>query len=129
MLGEMRHELGIAAGVLVQILHTGRAGAVGLRDLGPALLRDLRGGAAGLFLKLLALGGLGALAATRDDKRIGAIRVRETEMQDGNPAHRNADDMRLRKPQPVEHVADIVAGALLRITLPILWYVGGRVTA
>src|ERR1051326_1062795 len=117
MLGELRQEFGVAAWVLVQVLHAGRAGAVGLRDLGHALLRDLRGGAGGLFLKLLALVGLRAIAAPGYDKRIGAIRVRETEMQDGKPAHRNADDMRLRQSQSVEHVADIVAGALLRISL------------
>src|SRR5438874_7670590 len=99
MLGELREEFGVAARVLVQVLHPGRAGTVGLADLGHALLLDLSRGARGLLLELLTLVGLRAIAAAGDDQRAGAIGIGEAEMQDGKPAHRNANDMRLRETQ------------------------------
>src|SRR5205823_13044056 len=107
----------------------GRAGTVGLADLGHALLLDLSRGARGLLLELLTLVGLRAIAAAGDDQRAGAIGIGEAEMQDGKPAHRNANDMRLRETQAVEHVADVVARPLLRIARPILRHIGGRVAA
>src|SRR5439155_14013574 len=89
----------------------------------------LRRGARGLVLELLALVRLGTIAATGDDKRTGAVGISEAEMQDGKPAHRDADDMRFREPQPVEHVTDIVARPFLRIARPVLGHVRGRIAA
>ncbi len=50
-------------------------------------------------------------------------------MQDGKAAHRDADDMRLRDVEPVEHRPDIVARPFLRILPPILGNIGGRIAA
>ena len=50
-------------------------------------------------------------------------------MQDGETAHRDADDMRLVDIKRVEHGADVVAGALLRIARRIFGHVRGRVAA
>src|ERR1051326_1927050 len=95
MLGELAEELGIAARVLVEILHAGRASAVSLADLGHPGALDLCGGPGGLLLELLALVGRGAGTATSDDERGGARRIGEAEMKDGKTAHRDPDDMRL----------------------------------
>ena len=50
-------------------------------------------------------------------------------MQCREPAHRDADDMRLCDAEPVEHVADVVARPLLRVSPPILRHVGRRIAA
>src|SRR5438067_11516041 len=100
MLSELRKEFGVAARILVQILHPGGTGAVRLADLDHPLAFDLRRGAGGLLLELLPLFGLRTIAAPGDDERAGAVRIGKAEMQHGKPAHRNADDMRLREPQP-----------------------------
>ena len=69
MLGELRHELRVAARVLHLVLHASRAGAIGLGDLGHALFGDLRRGARGLVGELLALVGRRAVTAAGDDER------------------------------------------------------------
>ena len=50
-------------------------------------------------------------------------------MERGKAAHRDADDMRLGNAEPVEHGADVVAGAILRIALRVLRHIRGRITA
>src|SRR6516165_9030200 len=50
-------------------------------------------------------------------------------MQCCKTAHRYADDVRLGDRETVEHGADVVAGALLRIAGGIFWYIRGRVAA
>src|SRR5437763_16582483 len=107
MLGQLREELGVAARVLVEVLHAGRAGAVALRDLGHAFGFDLRRRARRLLAELLALVGLGAVAAAGDDKRVCEFRVGKADMQDGKPAHRDADYMRLGAPRSAQYVADV----------------------
>src|SRR5579862_524086 len=129
MLGELGEELGIAARVLVEVLHAGRPGAVGLGDFGHAVALDFRRGAAGFIAELLALVGLRAVAAAGDDQGGGAVGIGETEMQHGKAAHRDADDVRLRNVESVEHGADVVARPLLRILIPVLRHVGGRIAA
>src|SRR4029077_11615981 len=114
MLAQLAEELGIAARVLVQQLDAGRAGAVGLADLSHPAAFDLRCGARNLLGKLLALVGLGAIAAARDDQRGGAVGIVEAEMQDGKAADRDPDHMRLLDLEPVEHRADVVPRPLLR---------------
>ena len=62
-----------------------------------------------------ALVGLRAVAAAGDHQRAGALGIGEAEMQRREAAHRDADDVRLGDLEPVEHVADVVARALLRV--------------
>src|SRR5437588_617983 len=81
--GQRPQELGIAARILVQVLHPGRTGAIGFADLCHAGALDLRRGARGLLLELLALVGLGAIAAAGDDQCAGALGIGEAEMQYG----------------------------------------------
>ncbi len=50
-------------------------------------------------------------------------------MQGGEPAHRDADDMRLVDLERVEHGADVVPGAVLRIARRVFRHVRGRVAA
>ena len=50
-------------------------------------------------------------------------------MQRRKPAHRDADDMRLVDPERVEHGADVVAGAVLRVARRLFGHVRGRVAA
>ena len=50
-------------------------------------------------------------------------------MQRGKAAHRQADEVRGLDRQGVEHGADVVAGAVLRIALHVVGHVGGRIAA
>ncbi len=50
-------------------------------------------------------------------------------MQRGKTANRQADDMRLGDRERIQHGADVVAGAILRIALGILRHIGWRVAA
>ena len=50
-------------------------------------------------------------------------------MQRGEAAHRQADDVRLVDLQRVEHGANIIARAVLRVALDIVGHVRGRIAA
>ena len=69
----------------------------------------------GLGAELLALPALGAVAAAGDAQRQRARGMAEAEMQRGEAAHRQADDVRLVDLQMIEHGRDVVRGAGLRI--------------
>ena len=129
MLGEIGGKFGPAARVLVLELHARRADAIGLRRDLHAGAFDQRRGLRGLVVKLLALAGLGAIAAAGDDQRQGALGIGKAEMQGRKPAHRDADDVRLADRQRVEHGADVVAGAVLRIARGVFGHIGRRVAA
>ncbi len=127
MLGEMGGKLGPAARVLVLELHPARADRVGLRGgLHPGILDQCRG-LGGLVVELLPLARLGAIAASGNDQRQRSVGIGQAKMQRGKTTHREADDMRLGDPECLQHGADIVAGAVLRIALGILRHVGWRV--
>src|SRR5581483_6986675 len=73
--------------------------------------------------------GVGAVATSADNQRARAFWIAHPEVQRRKSAHRDADDMRLVDPEPVEHGADIVAGARLGVLRDVLGNVGGRVAA
>lgn len=78
---------------------------------------------------LVALAGLGAVAAAGDNERQRAFGVGEAEMQSREPAHRNANDMRLHDFEPVEQAANVLARPLLRVSFLTLGNVRRWVTA
>ncbi len=100
-----------------------------LLGLAHPLAFDQRDGLGGLVVELLALAGLGAIAAAGDDQRQRAVGIGKAEMQGRKPAHRDADDMRLVDLERVEHGADVVPGAVLRIARRVLRHVRGRIAA
>src|SRR5438132_11350567 len=127
MLREMCRKLGPATRVLVLELHPARTDRVGLGgNLHPGIL-DQCGGLGGLVVELLALARLSAIAASGDDQRQCPVGIAQAEMQRGKTAHRETDGMRLGDPERVQHGANVVAGAVLRIALGILRNVGWRV--
>src|SRR5262249_6516855 len=67
--------------------------------------------------------------AARDHDRAGAVAVGEAEMQRREAAHREADDMRLVDLERIEHCADVVACALLRIFFLVFWDIWRRIAA
>ena len=90
---------------------------------------EILGGGFRLLGKLAALVGRRAIAAAGHHQRAGALGVGKAEMQRGEAAHRQADDVRLVDLERVEHRADVVACALLRIALAVLGHVGWRIAA
>ena len=125
----MPREFGPATRVLVLKLHPRRAARIGLGGDLHAGVFDQGRRLSRFVVELLALAGLGAIAAAGDDERCRATGVRQAEMQCRETAHRNANDMRLGDREPVEHGADIVAGAVLRIAAGILGHIGGWIAA
>ncbi len=108
-------EFAQAARVLVLELHPGRAVGIGFGGLRHAELLEARRARLGFRGELGPHRGLGAVAASGDDQREGALGIGEAEMQGGEAAHRQADDMGLVDLEGIEHGADVVAGARLRI--------------
>ena len=72
---------------------------------------------------------MGAVAASGDDQRASALGIGEAEMDGGEAAHRQADDVGLVDLERVEHGADVVAGARLRVLRDVVRHVGGRIAA
>ena len=129
MPGEARGEFAPAARILVLQLHPARAeGIAPARGFHP-LAFDQDDGPCRLVAELLALAWLGAIAAAGDDQGQSTVGIGEAEMQRGEPAHRDADDMRLVDRQGIERGANVVPGAGLRISRGIFGYIGGRVAA
>ena len=83
----------------------------------------------GLVLELRATAVFRAVTASGDHQRSRAIAVVQAEVQRREPAHRDADHVRLVDPESVEHGADVVAGARLRIVRDLGGNVGGRIAA
>src|SRR5699024_9401501 len=85
-----------------------------------------------IFRALLELGaGLrsGAIAAAGDHQRARPRRVAQAEVQGGEAAHRQTDDVCLFQLQVIHDGEDVVGRALLGIAGQIVRYVRGRVTA
>src|SRR5512144_63543 len=102
MLAELPGEFLPAAAVLVLQLHARRAEGVLLRRARPVGFEGSGSGLA-LGLELLLLVGLRAVAAAGDDERACALRIRDADVQRGEAAHREADDMRPSELQVVEY--------------------------
>src|ERR1051326_4712453 len=113
MLRELIGEFPPAARILVLVLHPRRAERIALGGLLHAELLDALGGSLGLLGELLARLGRRAVAAAPDHDRARALRIDEAEMQAGESAHRQADDVRPVDFQRIEHGTDVVARALL----------------
>src|SRR5215472_2152164 len=129
MLGEVSGKLGPAARVLVLKLHPCGTLCIGLSGDLHAGVCDQRCRLCRLVVELLAFVGLGAIAASGDDEGRRPVGMGQTEMQRSETPHREADDMRLGDRQSVQHDPNVLAGAFLRITGPILRHVGRRVAA
>src|SRR5579885_1748863 len=129
MLRQLRQELGVPARILVLVLHPRRPGAVGLCHLGHAAGLDLRCRARDLLGELLPLVRLRAIPAAGDHQGAGPLGIGKTKMQHGKPAHRYADNVRLRDVERVQHCPDIVARPLLRVLLPVFWHIRRRIAA
>src|ERR1700722_11619160 len=129
MLRQPLKKLGVAARVLVPVLYTARPSAKSLRDFRHAPVGDLSRGAQRLVRKLLALAGLSAVTAAGDNERQRASGIGESEMQNREAAHRDADNMRLVDFECVEHAANVVARPLLRVALDIRGNIRRRVAA
>ncbi len=127
---ELVGELLPAARVLAVKADAGRVDAVGLGEAGHALRLERGGGRGRVLLEALALGrvGGGAVAAAAQHQRQRAVGIGQAEMQRGVASHGDADDMRLVEAERVEHGADIVARARLRIALQPRRHVRGRVS-
>src|SRR4029450_11341617 len=67
--------------------------------------------------ELLTLIGRGPIAAARHHQRARALRIGEAEMQRREATHGEPDDMRLVELQRVEDGTNVIARAILRITL------------
>jgi hypothetical protein len=72
---------------------------------------------------------LGAVAAAGDDQRQRALGICQAEMQRREAAHREADDMRPGDGEPIQHRADVVARAVLGISLRLGRHIRGRIAA
>ena len=83
----------------------------------------------GLPLELFADPWLGAIAAPGDTERERAAGVAEPEMQRREPAHREADDMRLLDPHGVQDSCNIVCGSCLGVGGRVGRDVAGRIAA
>src|SRR3954453_11862784 len=117
MLLELVAEFLPAARVLVLKLHARWPKRVSLGRLRHAgfLERARRG--LGLVCELLAFFGSGPVAAARDYQGASALRIGKAKMERSEAAHRKPDNMRLVELESVEDGADVVARAVLRITL------------
>src|SRR5207302_32583 len=103
--------------------------AVGGRGVRHGLLEHQLGERARIFLELLMLRRVRTVAAAGDGEGKRAVAVRHAEMQRGEGAHRQPDNVRALDAERIEHTADIVAGARLRVALELLRNVGGRIAA
>jgi hypothetical protein len=127
MLGELVDEFFPAAGILVLELHARRSeriGLGGLRHAGPLELacRSLR-----FLCELLTLVRRGPVAAARHDQRTRALRVGEAEVERREAAHGQPDNVGAVDLERIEHGTNVVARAVLRITLPIRRHVRRRI--
>ena len=69
------------------------------------------------------------IAAARDGQRNRSFRIGQSKMQCGERAHREPDYVRALDAERIEHAADVVPCARLRITLDVLRHVRRRVSA
>ncbi len=129
MLGQVSGELGEAAGVLVLELHAGRALGIARGERRHAVPLQGLTARGSLGLEPGGLRRLGAVAATGDHQGHGSSWVAEAEVQGGEPAHGQADDMGALDAEVVEHRGDVVRGATLRVLRRVLRHGGGRVAA
>src|SRR5688572_11462085 len=129
MLTELAQVLVEPALILGLQLHARGADAVGRNEMLHALLADgLRVGA-GVLLELRVLRGMGTVTAAGEGERERAMSIGEAEMQRGEGTHGEADDMGAREAERIQHAADVVAGAGLRVALPVLRHIRGRIAA
>src|SRR5262245_17400391 len=120
MLGELFGELAPAARVLVLVLYAGGAERIAFSRLFHRQLFEALGGGFRFLGKLHTLAGRCAVTAARHHDRAAPLPVREAEVKRRKPAHRKPDDVSLVDLQGIEHSADIVARAFLRVALLIL---------
>jgi hypothetical protein len=110
-------------------LHPLRAAAIGLDEACDAFALDQLRILLRRRLELLVLRRMRAVAAARHGNRGRAVAVRHPEVQRGKRAHGKADYVRALDAERVEHAADVVPGAGLRVALEVLGHVGRRVAA
>src|SRR5438094_9990858 len=72
---------------------------------------------------------MGAVAGAGDGERKRALAVCHAEMQGGEPAHREPDDVGFLDLELIQNGEDVVAGALLRIALETFGDLGRRIAA
>src|SRR5438270_208947 len=127
MLGELREVFGEGALILELELHALRTDAVRGDELRHAFAPDALGVGARILLELLVMRRVRAIRAARHRDGECAIGIVHAEMQRGEGAHREADDMRPLDLQTIEHAADVVARTLLGIAVPVFRHFGGRI--
>src|SRR4029079_18537032 len=129
MLGELIGELAPAARILVLMLHAGRAQRIALGRLLHGQLFEPLGRGFRFLGEFRALARRRAIAAARHHDRAGSVAVSEAEMKRAEAARRQADNMSLVDLQSIEHRANVIARALLRIFFLVFRDVGGRIAA
>ncbi len=74
-------------------------------------------------------GRLGAVTAAGDDQRANDCRVPDGGVECGEPAHRQADDMRAVDAEAAQHVSDVVRRPFLAVRRGGGRYIGRWITA
>src|SRR5206468_500339 len=83
----------------------------------------------GVLAELVALAGHAAVAGAGDNERERPVRMPQAEVERREAAHREAAHVGLLDLQAVEHAADVLGRALLRVRLHVVGHVRGRIAA
>jgi hypothetical protein len=129
MLGQLADELGKPAGVLELELFAAGPGTVDRPKLFGAFGFPAARHHLDLRAELRCCLGFGAHAGGADDDGDCPLRIIDSEMQCGEPAHRKADNMGLIDFQVIEYVDCIVDCTSLRIALHRVRHFGWRISA